>query len=257
MGKILVGEICGVEFVMASQIQDAFAESLAKLAVPIDGKAARRLAQYHVLLCVWNTRMNLTGDTALTTALSRLYMDSLAPLALEGLFPDNADVIDVGSGAGFPGLPLAIARPDLSFVLLDSLNKRVRFLQEVVDTLGLTNVSCMHARAEDAAHQPALRERFLVAVARAVAPAPVLMELLLPFVRVGGHALCYKGPLAEEETASGIRAAAMLGGGTLVVKPVTVPDEPDWRHCVMYCPKEKPTQADYPRKAGLPAKAPL
>ncbi len=236
---------------------ELFAVSLAKLGAPVDVRAAERLARYHALLCDWNGRMNLTGDTAMETALSRLYMDSLAPLALEGLFPIGASVIDVGSGAGFPGLPLAIARPDLKVTLLDSLAKRVAFLDEVVAQLGLHNVRTVHARAEDAGRDPALRDAFDVAAARAVAAAPVLMELLLPFVRAGGQTVCYKGPAAEEELRAAGRAARMLGGGEVRALPVAVPDQPEWQHCVLVCAKAQPTPARYPRKAGTPAREPL
>ena len=239
------------------EIQACFELALPKLNAQVDEHAAERLAVYHEMLCDWNTRMNLTGDTALTTAMGRLYMDSLAPLALPSLFARGASVIDVGSGAGFPGLPLAIARPDLRMVLLDSLGKRVTFLNEVIATLGLSQVRAVHARAEDAARDPALRERFDVAVARAVAAAPVLMELLLPFARVGGQALCYKGPSAEEELLAGSRAARWLGGDALRVLPVDVPDQPEWRHCVLACAKRQPTPARYPRKAGTPERDPL
>lgn len=234
-----------------------FAQALGALGAPVDSGCARRLSLYHALLNEWNTRMNLTGDTALETALSRLYMDSLAPLAVAGLFAEGARVLDVGSGAGFPGLPLAIARPDLQVMLLDSLRKRVAFLDQVIAVLGLTNVCTVHARAEDAARNPSCREQFDIVAARAVAAVPVLLELLLPFARVGGKAVCYKGPSAEEEIAAGTRAARILGGGAVDTFPVAVPGQPDWQHCVLVCPKERPTARVYPRKAGTPAREPL
>lgn len=242
---------------MTQDMQATFARRIALLGADVDAQTAPRLAQYHALLCDWNTRMNLTGDTSLDTSLSRLYMDSLAPLVQGFLFPRGSSLVDVGSGAGFPGLPLAIARPDLNVLLVDSLGKRVAFLRAVIDSLGLTNVEAVHARAEDAAWHADYRECFDVAVARAVATAPVLLEYLLPFVRVGGHALCYKGPAAEEELDAGTRAAYLLGGGTLQVIPVTVPEEPDWQHCVLVCKKQRKTSAYFPRKSGLPAKEPL
>ncbi len=234
-----------------------FADGLAGLGVPVDGQAAERFARYHALLCEWNGHMNLTGDTAIETALPRLYLDSVAPLAVKGLFPMGASLIDVGSGAGFPGLPLAILRPDLRVMLVDSLGKRVAFLQEVIGALGLPDVAARHARAEDAGRAGDLRERFDIAVARAVAAAPVLMELLLPFVRGGGKAVCYKGPAAEEELLAASRAARLLGGGAVRALPVAVPGQPDWQHCVLVCSKERATPALYPRKAGTPAREPL
>ena len=236
---------------------EVFRERLAGLAAVLDGRAAEQLARYQALLWEWNGRMNLTADASPEATLDRHFMDSLAPLALAGLFPTGARLIDVGTGAGFPGLPLAIARPDLDVLLLDSLHKRIGFLDAVVAELGLTNVRTRHTRAEDGARDPSLRERFDVATARAVAGAPVLMELLLPFVRVGGRAVCYKGPAAEEEIAAGNRAAQVLGGGPLCVLDSPVPGQPDWKHCVLVSDKRSPTPARYPRKAGVPAKEPL
>ncbi len=242
---------------MSENAQALFEAALQTLPAACDAGAPLRLARYHALLCEWNQRMNLTGDTAIETALARLYLDSLAPLSVRGLLPMGAALIDVGSGAGFPGLPLAIARPDLQVLLLDSLGKRVRFLREVIDALALPNARALHARAEDAGRDPALREGFDIALARAVAPTPVLLELLLPFARVGGAALCYKGPSAAEELAAGGRAAALLGGGPPEAIPVTVPGQPEWRHCVLRFEKRRATPLCYPRKAGVPEREPL
>lgn len=222
-----------------------------------DPSAPQKLAAYHGLLAEWNDRMNLTGDTDFETALDRLYMDSLAPLAIEGLFPQGAQVVDVGSGAGFPGLPLAIARPDMQVLLVDTLAKRVCFSEEVVEKLSLPNVRALHVRAEDGAHRPDLREAFDVATARAVAALPVLCELLLPFVRVGGQMVCYKGPSAAQEIGVGNRAAKLLGGGALSLLSTPVSSQPGWQHCVVVSRKEAATSSQYPRKAGLPVRKPL
>lgn len=257
MGEVLAGALRGATAVTHGEMAQAFRERLAGLAIELDGRVAERLARYQALLWEWNGRMNLTADASPEATLDRHFMDSLAPLALKGLFPDGARLIDVGAGAGFPGLALAIARPDLDVLLLDSLQKRIGFLDAVVAELGLANVRTRHARAEDGAHDPSLRERFDVAAARAVAIAPVLMELLLPFVRVGGWAVCYKGPAAEEEVSAGNRAALALGGGPLRVLDSPVPGQPDWKHCVLLSDKRAPTPARYPRKAGVPAKQPL
>jgi 16S rRNA (guanine527-N7)-methyltransferase len=243
--------------VTRGEAETLFQTRLDALGAPCDTRAAGRLATYQELLSEWNERVNLTADANIEAALDRHYLDSLAPLALPGLFPPGARVIDVGSGAGFPGLPLAIARPDLNVLLMDSLAKRVAFLDAVIEVLQLPNVRTLHARAEDAGRDPALRGRFDVAVARAVAAAPVLMELLLPFARTGGNAICYKGPSAGEELAAGSRAAALLGGGRLENLPVSVPAQPDWRHCVLVSRKLRDTPKAYPRKAGTPAKTPL
>lgn len=234
-----------------------FQERLDALGAGCDSRTAERLAIYHALLEDWNQRVNLTADATLETMLDRHYIDSLAPLMVAGLFPQKTKIIDVGSGAGFPGLPLAIARPDFEVLLLDSLQKRLKFLDAVISELGLTNVRTAHARAEDAGHDSALRERFDMATARAVAAAPTLMELLLPLVKVGGKAVCYKGPSAGDELQAGNRAARMLGGAPLQTLPVEVPGQPDWQHCVLVSEKRLITPRTYPRKAGTPAKEPL
>ncbi|MCL1856006.1 MAG: 16S rRNA (guanine(527)-N(7))-methyltransferase RsmG [Clostridia bacterium] len=234
-----------------------FAERMAAMHIPFPPEAPERFLAYHDLLCCWNERMNLTGDTNFDTALDRLYIDSLAPLSADDLFPQDAALIDVGSGAGFPGVPIAIVRPDLRVTLLDALSKRVKFLHDVVETLTLGNLTVRHGRAEDEAHDPALRENFDVAVAKAVASLPVLCELLLPFVRVGGTMVCYKGPSVAEEWEAGSRAAAALGGGRLITYPVYLPSQPDWRHCVVVGHKMKGTLRHYPRKAGELNRKPL
>lgn len=249
-----MGEVLGYQ---VSEAAAVMARAITALGVSCDPRAPGRLARYHAMLADWNTRMNLTGDTAFETSLDRLYMDSLAPLRYAELFPESASLIDVGSGAGFPGLPLAIARPDLRVTLLDSLAKRVNFLSAVTEELGLVNVRLVHSRAEDAGREASMRERFDIAVARAVAPLPVLCELLLPFVRVGGRMLCYKGPSAEAELEAGRKVARLLGGGAVETLPVPLPSQPDWRHCLLVCEKNVQTVRQYPRKAGTPARQPL
>ena len=182
--------------------------------IKVPPETAEKLAVYHALLMDWNQRMDLTAVTEEDEMLDRHYVDSLAPLAVPGLLPQTGRVIDVGTGAGFPGMALAIACPQLHFTLLDAQQKRLTFLQAVIDEVGLTNVTLCHSRAEDGARKPELREQFDAAVARAVAPLAVLAEYLLPYVRVGGWALCWKGPAVKDELTAGRRAAAMLGAAT-------------------------------------------
>ncbi len=256
MGEVLGHQISEAAAVTA-EWEEKLAKSIAALNVRTDGRTAERIVKYHLMLADWNTRMNLTGDTDFDTALDRHYTDSLAPLGYEALFPEGASLIDVGSGAGFPGLPLAIARPDLKVTLLDSLMKRIHFLSAVVDELGLANVRLVHARAEDGGRDEGLREQYDIAVARAVAPLPVLCELLLPFVRVGGRMICYKGPSAAEEVQAGEKAAKMLGASALEVFPVSLPSQPEWQHCLVTSEKKVKTVRQYPRKAGTPNRQPL
>lgn len=227
------------------------------MGISCPGDAVRKLISYQELLMEWNARLNLTGDAAFDAILDKHLMDSLTPLTVAGLLPKNASVIDVGSGAGMPGIPLAVVRPDLRVTLLDSLQKRVGFLQTVIETLGLTNVSAVRARAEDAARDVQYRERFDVAAARAVAALPVLQELLLPFVRIGGGSVCYKGPAAEEELKTGTAAAKLLGGSPPGAVAVSMPFLPEYSHMLIVTEKRQPTPRLYPRRAGTPAKNPL
>ena len=257
MGEILGREVSGAAAVMEAAWAARLEEEIRRLGIQCDAAAPARIARYHSLLTEWNTFMNLTGDTDFDSAIDRLYLDSLAPLGIDGAFPEGASLIDVGTGAGFPGLPLAIARPDLQVMLLDSLNKRLKFLAAVVEELGLRNVRLCHARAEDAGRDAIHREQYDRAVARAVAPLPVLCELLLPMVKPGGEMLCYKGPEAEDEWQAGQKAAKLVGGGELIKAPVVLPTQPEWAHCVVRCRKQQKTPKTYPRKAGTPAKEPL
>ncbi len=253
MGQILADQVPGPAAVSRAQ---ALSQRAQMLGLDLPMQAAQRLARFHELLARGNERMNLVGNAEFEDALDRHYADSLAPLAL-GLFAPGARVIDVGSGAGFPGIPLAVARPDLQVTLLDALQKRVVFLQEAAQALGLDNVRVLHARAEDAARLEDQRERYDVAVSRAVASLPVLMELMLPFVRVGGQAVCYKGPAARGELAAAAGAARLLGGGAPRALAVPFPCRPDWERLAVVCLKAEKTVRQYPRKAGMPARSPL
>lgn len=204
---------------------------------------------YYALLVDWNTRINLTAITAPEEVAAKHFADSLLPM---DRIPMGASLIDLGTGAGFPGLPLRIMRPDLRVTLLDSLQKRVGFLQAVCEALGLTDVECLHARAEDAAHA-ALRARFDVATARAVAQVRILCEWTLPFLQVGGLALLYKGPQAEAELYEANRVLTLLHGEAKI-QHFAVP----WgERAVVTVKKIAPTPKAYPRKAGMAAKAPL
>ena len=215
---------------------------------------AEQFAAYHELLKRANERMNLTRvPDDPREAADRNYLDCVAVLA--GGFPQAGRIIDVGSGAGFPGIPLSIMLPEARITLLDALGKRVAFLQSVIDALGL-NAEAVHLRAEDAAREERLRERFDLATARAVAPMNVLCEYLLPFVRVGGFALALKGPNLDEELDAGRRAAAELGGGDIRVQALPLPGR-DWDHRAAWIGKISPTPPRYPRRSGLPEKRPL
>ncbi len=237
-------------------LQNDLTARLNKMGVPLSPEAAASLIRFHDLLMDWNQRMDLTAVLDESEMMDRHYVDSLSPLAFPDLIPQNAFIIDVGSGAGFPGLPLAVARPDLKVTLLDAQHKRVRFLQEAVSLLSLPNVQVIHSRAEDGAHLSKLREHFDLALARALAPLPVLVELLLPFVRPGGRAICWKGPAVLAETDAGERAARLLGGHLEAPIPTPIPDR-DWAHMLLPIKKVEKTLRQYPRKAGTPGREPL
>lgn len=235
-------------------LNDIMLEGAAAMGIAMTEAQAARFAAYHDLLAAANARMNLTRvPEDAREAADRNYLDCIAPLA-HG-FPDAATAIDVGSGAGFPGIPLSIMLPDTRFTLMDALQKRVAFLQSVIDALGL-NAVAVHLRAEDAARRPEYREAFDLAVARAVAPMNVLCEFTLPFVKVGGRLLAMKGPGLDEELRGAEGALAILGGGVERVIDLPIPGR-DWSHRGAWIVKAAPTPDRYPRRAGVPEKKPL
>lgn len=235
-------------------VRERLQAGLERLGVAADGVTLDRLARYHALLTEWNARIDLTAVLDPEEMVDRHYLDSAAPLAL-GLIPQGARVIDVGTGAGLPGIPLCILRPDLRVTLLDAQRKRVTFLQAAIEALDLP-AQAVHMRAEDAARDEARRETYDVAVSRAVAATPTLLELTLPFVRVGGRAIAWKGPGLQAELEQARRAAHLLGGALEGVLDAPVPGR-DWQHVLLVCAKRQKTARQYPRRAGLPGKNPL
>lgn len=235
-------------------VRERLQAGLERLGVAADGVTLDRLARYHALLTEWNARIDLTAVLEPEEMVDRHYLDSAAPLAL-GLIPQGARVIDVGTGAGLPGIPLCILRPDLRVTLLDAQRKRVTFLQAAIEALDLP-AQAVHMRAEDAARDEARRETYDVAVSRAVAATPTLLELTLPFVRVGGRAIAWKGPGLQAELEQARRAAHLLGGALEGVLDAPVPGR-DWQHVLLVCAKRQKTARQYPRRAGLPGKNPL
>lgn len=222
--------------------------------VEMTREQAEKFAVYHRMLIERNAQFNLTRvPDDLTEAVDRNYLDCISPLAKD--FPEVKTAVDVGSGAGFPGTPLAILRPDIHFVLMDALGKRVEFLRDVIRELDL-NAEAVHIRAEDAARKAEYREKFDLATARAVAALNLLSEYLLPFVRVGGTMLCYKGPGLDAELAQAQNALDLLGGRPVRIDDVDIPGRA-WAHKLCWIEKTAPTPEKYPRKAGKPEKNPL
>ena len=235
--------------------RERLANGLAQMGVAFDQQAMERFEAFHTILDEYNARMDLTAVLDEDERVDRHDLDSAAPLR-HGLLAQDARVIDVGTGAGFPGMPLLILRPDLRMTFLDALNKRIAFLNDALARLGLT-ATTLHARAEDAARMPAHREAYDVAVSRAVANASTLSEITLPFVRVGGTAIAWKGPGVSDELVSGRRAAFLLGGKVRGVLDAPVPGREDWAHVLLITDKTGKTPAAYPRRAGTPGKKPL
>ena len=237
----------------------AFEEILAARAdeagIPLTAEQIGQFLVYHEMLLDWNTRMNLTALTAPEDVAVKHIIDSLTAYDA-ALFDGARTLIDVGTGAGLPGIPLAVYAPHLTVTLLDSLNKRVRFLTEVTAAMGLPNVRCIHARAEEAARTAEHRAAYDIAVSRAVARLPVLLEYTLPFVRVGGTLLALKGRAYAEEQKEARRAAEVLGGGRITARPVHLPGLDDVR-AILTVTKERQTPAAYPRGGGAPTRRPI
>lgn len=228
-------------------------EAARRMGIGMSEAQAQAFCRYHALLTAANREMNLTRvSDDMREACDRNYLDSLTLLRHLG---DAKSLIDVGSGAGFPGVPLAIMRPDIEITLLDSLAKRVDFLSDVIGTLGL-NARAVHLRCEDAAKQILYRDCFDAATARAVASMDVLSEWLLPFVKVGGHMLALKGPSAEEECEAAAFALESLNGQLAYIADADIPGR-DWAHKIVCISKTAPTPDRFPRKPGMAEKRPL
>lgn len=216
--------------------------------------AARLFGAYYELLAEGNRQSNLTRITAPREVLLKHFLDSLALLAFD---PAPAGpLLDVGSGAGMPGVPLKLARPELPVLLLDSSRKRVDFLTSATGLLGLNGLTVLHGRAEDLARQNEYRDRFPLVVSRALARLPVLLELCLPFVQLGGRFVAYKGPEAQQELSAANRALAELGAQLEESVPYSLPDGFGERLLLVFV-KITATPSRYPRKPGIPEKKPL
>lgn len=225
-----------------------------KYEIPATQEAIEKMHAFYLLLEEENRKMNLTGITGEEENAKRNFLDSCNSHAFNYL-KDRKSMIDVGSGAGFPGIPLAILLPGVRFTLLESRQKRADFLSMCVDKLALSNVEVAAMRAEDAARSP-LRASFEAAAARAVAHTSVLCEYLLPFLKVRGIALFYKGQSASEEIKASKKAAALLGGGEFSIKNYSIFDDNDHFHLLTLV-KIRSTPTQYPRKSGIPSKYPL
>lgn len=230
-------------------------EGAEALGIPLAPGEPERYATYERELLDWNQRMNLTATTDPREIAVKHVLDSLTCfLAVSA--GKGARTLDVGTGAGFPGMVLKIHAPETPLVLLDSTKKKLDFLAHLAEALGLAGVETLHARAEDAGRDRRHRERYDLVTARAVAELRVLLELCLPFVRVGGAFLAMKGPRGDEEVAPAKRALSLLGGEIERVVPLSLPFGAGERRLILVR-KRKPTLPAYPRKAGTPSRTPL
>ena len=236
---------------------EIFEKDLKQLHLELSKKQILQFISYYELLIDWNSRMNLTAITEFKDVLKKHFIDSLSLIsAVSDLAQKQYDLIDVGTGAGFPGIPLKIAFPNLKITLLDSLNKRIQFLNEVICKLELQDIEAVHGRAEDFAKPDQFRERFDLCVSRAVANLATLSEYCIPFVKPGGFFISYKSEKVNVELEEAKKAISVLGGSFQKNIEFLLPHSDITRNFIVIQKKNK-TPLKYPRKAGLPSKEPI
>ena len=228
-------------------------QKLNEFNIEISDNQLEKFDKYMQLLLEWNEKINLTAIIEPDEVKIKHFLDSLTVLKY---INDEDKVIDIGTGAGFPGIPLKIMKPDAKITLLDSLNKRINFLNLVIEELELKNIEAIHGRAEEFARNKQYREKYDVAVSRAVANLSTLTEYMLPFVKVGGRCICMKGANLKEELDKAKNAIQELGGKIEIIDNFYLSNNDNERN-ILIIKKIKETKSKYPRKAGIPSKEPL
>ena len=224
-----------------------------KINCELNEEQQEKFYKYMNLLLEWNEKMNLTAITDPVEVIRKHFIDSLTILKY---IKENDKIADIGTGAGFPGIPIKIANKNIDITLVDSLNKRVNFLNEVIKKIDLKAINAIHDRAEEFGKNKEYRENYDVAVSRAVARMTILVEYMLPTVKVGGTCICMKGPEVQEEINEAKSAINILGGKIDEVFEFSLPDS-DLKRTIIVIKKVKNTPSKFPRKAGIPAKNPL
>ena len=224
-----------------------------KIDINLTNKQLNEFYTYMNLLLEWNKNINLTAITEPEEIIKKHFIDSLT---ISKNIQKDSSIIDVGTGAGFPGIPLKIVREDINVVLLDALNKRLNFLNEVVKENKLENIETVHFRAEEIGKNKKYREKYDIATSRAVAQLNILAEYLLPLIKIGGKCICMKGCNVEEELKNSKKAITLLGGEIEKIEEFILPDS-DIKRNVIIIKKVNSTPAKYPRKPGTPAKEPI
>ena len=232
-----------------------FIKKCEKIGISLSEKQISQFMTYYDLLVEWNSFMNLTAITEFDEVIDKHFIDSLAICEYVD-FKNGDSLIDIGTGAGFPGIPLKIVFPELRITLLDSLNKRIKFLDTVIESLGLENVETIHGRAEDFAKQQSYREKYDFVISRAVANLATLSELCIPFAKEDKYFVSYKAEKCNEELEEAKKAISILGGKVEKQIEYKLPDT-DMNRNLLLIKKVKSTPKKYPRKAGTPAKEPI
>ncbi|WP_455436083.1 16S rRNA (guanine(527)-N(7))-methyltransferase RsmG [Hungatella hathewayi] len=242
---------------MTAEFKDRLGRELNQFSIILENSQINQFYQYYELLDEWNKVMNLTAITDQNEVITKHFVDSLALVKAMGeISTKEYKIIDIGTGAGFPGIPLKIAFPQLKITLMDSLNKRIKFLNEVIEQLGLKEITAVHSRAEDLGRDKDYREKYDLSVSRAVANLSTLSEYCMPFVKPGGFFISYKSGKIEEELSSAKHAVFLLGGKVNRIESFTL-DGAEAERTLIKIEKVSEISKKYPRKAGVPGKEPL